>query len=522
MEPEKKIALIIMDGWGLSPGTEGNCVYLAKKPNYERLMAEFPNTTLEASGKAVGLPAGQMGNSEVGHLNIGAGHIVYQDITRIDKSIEDGDFFTNKAFLDAIDFSSKNGGVLHLIGLVSPGGVHSSMAHLTALLELAKKNDVKNLALHALLDGRDTPPRSALDFVEKVEKKTDELEVGFIATVGGRYYGMDRDKRWERVEKAYRAMVFGGGEKAPSARAAILQSYEKNEDDEFVLPTVITGNAPRVLLKDGDSVIHFNFRPDRARQLTRALTVGDFSGFDRGKKLNIFMSTMTEYEEGLPVEVAYPPEFLENTLGEVASNAGLRQLRIAETEKYAHVTYFFSGGREEPFPGEDRVLIQSPKVATYDLQPEMSCYGVKDAVIERIKSGVYDLIVLNFANPDMVGHTGKIDATVKALEAVDSCLGEVISAIQAQNMAALVISDHGNSEQEIDHETGQPHTAHTCNPVPFILVSKEKRKLKSGILASIAPTILDLMGIPKPKEMTEGSLIISNPFYPLPVGVRPD
>ncbi|MCL5773498.1 MAG: 2,3-bisphosphoglycerate-independent phosphoglycerate mutase [Firmicutes bacterium] len=428
--------------------------------------------------------------------------------------MEERDFFANKAFLDAVDFSSKNGGVLHLVGLVSPGGVHSSMDHLSALLELARKKGVKKLALHALLDGRDTPPRSALEFVEKVEKKMAELGLGFFATVGGRYYGMDRDKRWERVEKAYRAMVSGEGEKAASAREAVLQSYEKNKDDEFVLPTVINGNGERVLLKDGDSVIHFNFRPDRARQLTRALTVDDFNGFDRGKKLDIFMSTMTEYEEGLPVEVAYPAELLENTLGKVVSKAGLKQLRIAETEKYAHVTYFFSGGREEPFPGEDRVLIQSPKVATYDLQPEMSCYGVKDAVIERIKSGVYDLIVLNFANPDMVGHTGKIDATVKALEAVDSCLGEVISALQEQNMTALVISDHGNSEQELDHKTGQPHTAHTCNPVPFILVSKDKKELKKGILANIAPTILDLMGIPKPEEMTEVSLIVGEIAHP--------
>lgn len=504
------IALVILDGWGIGRKDDpNNAISQSETPHMTLLNEMYPHTTLACSGEAVGLPDGQMGNSEVGHLNIGAGRIVYQELTRISKAIKDGDFFENEVLLNVIRQVKKNGSALHLMGLLSDGGVHSHCNHLYALLELAKRQGIEQVYIHAFLDGRDVPPSSALGYIDDLESKITEIGVGKIATISGRYFAMDRDKRWERVEKAYAAMVYRQGQQAPTARAAVEQAYTGGETDEFVKPTVIAscGNCG---IKANDGAIFFNFRPDRARQLTRVFVDKDFAGFDRA---NAFMplafATMTQYDETLPVAVAYPPQYLKNTLGEVFSAAGLTQLRIAETEKYAHVTFFFSGGEEKPFENEERILIQSPKVATYDLQPEMSAVQVTDKVVEAIKSGKYDLIVLNYANGDMVGHTGKLRAAISAVATVDKCVGRVVDAIRDRGGITLITADHGNAECMLDEATGEPFTAHTTNKVPFILVSERHRnaKLHSGRLADISPTVLELAGMAKPAEMTGASLL---------------
>lgn len=504
---KNKVALVILDGWGINPKKEGNAILLARTPNFDYLKNNFSYVEIQASGLAVGLPRGQMGNSEVGHLNLGAGHVVYQDITMIDREIKEGNFFRNKTILKITDYVKENSSSLHLMGLVSSGGVHSSMNHIKALIKMTKENGIKKLYIHAFLDGRDTPPQSALDFIKELEDYMENTGLGKIALVSGRYYAMDRDKRWDRLELAYKALVFGEGLKADSAREAINASYEKGENDEFVKPTLINGTDG--IIRDNDGVIFFNFRPDRGRELTGALTLDEFKEFDRGKKLNIKMATMTEYQKDLPVLIIYPPEYLKNTVGEYLSTLNKRQLRIAETEKYAHVTYFFSGGREKPFIGEERILVPSPHIATYDLQPEMSAYQVKDKVIGEIKKDIHDLIVLNFANPDMVGHTGILEAAIKAIEVVDSCLGKVVKALNEAGYKIIVTSDHGNAEEMIDFKNNSPHTAHTTNPVPFIIVGDKKHELrKDGKLANIAPTILNLMDIKPPLEISEGSMIL--------------
>jgi 2,3-bisphosphoglycerate-independent phosphoglycerate mutase len=508
---DKLVALIILDGYGINPKTEGNAIAAAKKPNIDRLLKECPNTIIRTSGMDVGLPNGQMGNSEVGHTNIGAGRIVYQELTRITKSIEDGDFFEKEEFLSAIENCKKNNSKLHLFGLLSDGGVHSHNTHLYALVELAKRQNFKDVFVHCFFDGRDVPPDSAKGFVEELEAKLKEIGVGKIASVMGRYYAMDRDNRWERVQLAYDAMVLGKGLEASSAGEAVAASYEREEFDEFVKPTVIKQNGnPVATIDKNDSIIFFNFRPDRAREITRTFTDEDFKGFERGKGyLPVKFVCMTQYDKTIKnATVAFKPQSLENTFGEYISKKGLRQLRIAETEKYAHVTFFFNGGVETEYEGEDRALINSPKVATYDLKPEMSAYEVTDEVVKRINSKEYDVIILNYANSDMVGHTGIFDAAKAAVEAVDECVGRVVSAIQAQNGVALITADHGNSEQMIDYETGGPFTAHTTNPVPLICVGIGNVKLKEGRLADLAPTMLDIMNLEKPQEMTGESLIV--------------
>ena len=507
---ESKVTmLMILDGFGENLEKKGNAVKLANKPNIDSLMNKYPTTKIAASGLAVGLPEGQMGNSEVGHTNIGAGRIVYQELTRITKSIEDGEFFSNEEFVNAIENCKKNNSKLHILGLVSDGGVHSHIRHLFGLLELAKRRDFEYVYVHCFLDGRDTPPASAESYITKLEEKMKEKGVGKIASISGRFYAMDRDKRWERVKKAYDAIVNGEGVKSSNAINAIESSYQKEVFDEFVEPTVITnGEKPIATISDNDSVIFFNFRPDRARQLTRAIVDPNFDGFET-KKLNTYFVCFTSYDETMPnVHIAFKKEQVKNTLGEVISKAGGKQLRIAETEKYAHVTFFFNGGEEKQYPGEDRILVQSPKVETYDLKPEMSAYEVTDKVLEAINSEKYNCIILNFANPDMVGHTGNLEAAIKAIEAVDECVGKIVSAINAKKGNLIITADHGNAEQMIDYKTGEPHTAHTTNPVPLILVSeKEGIKLKQGKLADLAPTILELMNIEKPEEMTGESLI---------------
>lgn len=505
---KKPYALIIMDGFGINERTEGNAIKAAKTPNLDSYFEKYPNTVVHASGLDVGLPEGQMGNSEVGHTNIGAGRIVYQELTRITKSIQDGDFFENEALLGAVENCKKTGGALHIMGLLSSGGVHSHNTHLYGLLDLAKKNGIEKVFVHCFMDGRDVPPSSGEEFISALVEQMRGKEIGKIATIMGRYYAMDRDNRWERVEKAYRAMVLGEGNTDTSAVSAIQKSYNDGVTDEFVVPTVITdeNGAPLGKISEGDSVIFYNFRPDRAREITRTIVDSEFSGFER-KFFNTYFVCMTQYDASMPnVNVAFKPEKLENTFGEYISRKGLRQLRIAETEKYAHVTFFFNGGVEKEYDGEDRVLINSPKVATYDLKPEMSAYEVTDAVTERILSGDYDVIVLNFANCDMVGHTGVFDAAVKAVETVDTCLGRVIDAINKMGGAALVTADHGNADQMVDYETGGAFTAHTTNVVPLILIGAE-RELKPGRLADLAPTMLELMGLEKPQEMTGESLL---------------
>ena len=506
---KKLTMLMILDGFGINDNEKGNAVKLANTPNIDRLMKTCPTTEVYTSGLNVGLPDGQMGNSEVGHTNIGAGRIVYQELTRITKSIEDGDFFSIPEFVEAIENCKKNNSKLHIMGLLSDGGVHSHIRHLFALLELAKRRDFEDVYVHCFLDGRDTPPASAEGYIMQLEEKMKEKEVGRIASISGRFYAMDRDKRWQRIKKTYDALVNGIGENKASAVTAIESSYQKEIFDEFVEPTVIVnGEAPIATIEKNDSVIFFNFRPDRAREITRTLVDKEFNEFET-KDLNLYFVCMTPYDETMPnVKVAFKKEPLKNTFGEYISNNGLTQLRIAETEKYAHVTFFFNGGEEKQYKGEDRILVPSPKVETYDLKPEMSAIEVTDKVVEAIKSEKYDSIILNYANPDMVGHTGNLEASIKAIETIDNCVGRVIEEINKVNGVCLITADHGNSEQMIDYKTGEPHTAHTTNPVPLILVGMEEVTLKTGKLADLAPTMLDIMGLKKPDEMTGESIIV--------------
>jgi len=506
------VALVILDGWGINDSCSANAVCQANTPHLKALFRDYPHTRIGASGEDVGLPAGQMGNSEVGHLNIGAGRVVYQDLTRISKSIADGDFFTNPAFCSALKRLKASGGKLHLMGLLSDGGVHSHLEHLYALVELARRQGIAEVCIHAFLDGRDTPPQSGAGYLKQLETRLAELGCGRVATVIGRYYAMDRDHRWERVERAWRAMVLGEGEAASTSAAAIEAAYAAKETDEFVKPRIVIppgGKAGTVA--DDDAVIFFNFRSDRAREITRAFTETGFSDFEQPHtpKLAAYVC-LTEYDETFGLPVAFPSENYPHLLGEVVAEAGLRQLRIAETEKYAHVTFFFNGGNEVPFPGEDRVLIPSPReVSTYDQKPEMSAPAVTAEVVKRIDEEDYALIVLNFANPDMVGHTGILDAAVHAMETIDSCVGQVVDAVLAAGGRLLITADHGNCEQMSDSRGG-PHTAHTSNPVPLLLIDPARRGTTlrgGGILADIAPTLLALLGLPQPPEMTGSSLL---------------
>lgn len=510
---KKPVVLMVLDGYGLNEKTEGNAIAMANTPVMDKLMTEYPFVKGNASGLAVGLPDGQMGNSEVGHMNIGAGRIIYQDLTRITKDIEDGTFFENKVLLQAIENCKKNNSDLHLWGLLSDGGVHSHNSHLYGLLEMAKKNGLENVYVHAFLDGRDTPPASGKDYVQQLEDKMKEIGVGKIASLSGRYYAMDRDNNWDRVKLAYDSLVTGEGVKATDAVKAVEDSYANDKTDEFVLPTVITdeNGQPLSLVKDGDSVIFFNFRPDRAREITRAFCDDKFTGFERDF-LKLTYVCFKDYDETIPNKlVAFEKEEIKNTFGEFLAAHGKKQLRLAETEKYAHVTFFFNGGVEDPNVDEFRLLVNSPKdVATYDLKPEMSAPEVGMDLVEAIKSDKYDVIVINFANPDMVGHTGVIPAAVKAVERVDSLVGDAVQAVKDVDGVLFICADHGNAEKMIDYETGAPHTAHTTNPVPFILVNADPSwKLREGgCLADIAPTLIEVMGMEQPKEMTGKSLII--------------
>jgi 2,3-bisphosphoglycerate-independent phosphoglycerate mutase len=508
----KPIVLMILDGYGLNDNCDHNAVCEGKTPIMDQLMSQCPFVKGNASGLAVGLPDGQMGNSEVGHLNMGAGRIVYQELTRITKSIEDGDFFEVAEFLHAVENCKKSGSALHLWGLVSDGGVHSHNTHIYGLLELAKRNGLDKVYVHCFLDGRDTPPASGKSFVEALEAKMKEIGTGKVASVMGRYYAMDRDNRWDRVERAYNAMAKGEGNHAESATAGIQASYDKGVNDEFVEPFVVTEDGkPLATVKDGDSVIFFNFRPDRAREITRAFCDDEFKGFPREKRLNLTYVCFTDYDETIKNKlVAFKKEAILNTFGEFLAQNNMTQARIAETEKYAHVTFFFNGGVEEPNKGEERILVPSPKVATYDLQPEMSAPIVCDKLVEAIKSGKYDVIIINFANPDMVGHTGIEGAAIKAIETVDACVGRTVEAIKETDGIMFICADHGNAEQLLDYETGEPFTAHTTNPVPFILVNADPAyKLREGgCLADIAPTLIELMGLKQPKEMTGKSLLV--------------
>lgn len=510
---KKPTVLMILDGYGLNDKKEGNAVTAASTPVIDKLMSAYPFVKGYASGLAVGLPDGQMGNSEVGHLNMGAGRIVYQELTRITKEIEDGDFFQNEAILEAMDNCLDKKSDLHLYGLLSDGGVHSHNTHLYALLLLAKKKGLNNVFVHAFLDGRDTSPTSGKGFIQELEDKMNEIGVGKIATIMGRYYVMDRDNRWDRVEKAYNAMVYSEGERVDSAAAAIQNSYDADKNDEFVIPTVImNGDKPTAAIKENDSVIFFNFRPDRAREITRAFCDEEFTGFARRKGFfNLTYVCFTDYDPTIiHKKVAFHKVAITNTFGEFLAANGKTQARIAETEKYAHVTFFFNGGIEVPNPGEDRILVKSPKVATYDLQPEMSAYEVADKVTESIQSGKYDVIVVNFANPDMVGHTGIEEAARKAIETVDKCVGQIYNALLEADGQMFICADHGNAEQLVDYTTGAPYTAHTINPVPFILVNydKEYTLREGGCLADIAPTLIEMMGMKQPAEMTGKSLLI--------------
>ena len=506
---KKPVALIIMDGFGCSEVKIGNAVASAKTPNLDKLHENYPHTLIQASGLDVGLPDGQMGNSEVGHTNIGAGRIVYQDLTRVSKAIEDGELFKNDVLLEAMKNGKEHS--LHLMGLVSNGGVHSHIDHLKALIKMAKENGVENVYVHAFTDGRDTDPKSALTFIEDVEKYMQEVGVGKFASVSGRYYAMDRDKRWERIQLAYEAMVDGKGETATSAKEAVEKAYKENKTDEFVLPTVIVEDGnPVGLIKENDSIIFGNFRPDRARQITRALVCDEFVGFERPCMKTYFVC-LTTYDITIKnVHVAFKPQSLENTLGEYLAKNGKTQLRAAETEKYAHVTFFFNGGVEEPNKGEDRLLVPSPKVATYDLQPEMSADELTEKMLKAIDEDKYDFIVLNYANPDMVGHTGVIEAAVKAVEEVDKCVGQVTNKVLEKGGVALITADHGNAELMQDPETKTTITAHSTNPVPFMVVGDEYKSSKlreGGRLSDIAPTVLSIMNLQKPEEMTGDSLI---------------
>jgi 2,3-bisphosphoglycerate-independent phosphoglycerate mutase len=502
----KPLAIVIMDGFGLSRELKGNAIAHARKPNIDRIWKRYATTDLGCSGLDVGLPPGQMGNSEVGHLNLGAGRIVYQDYTRISLAIDEGKLGQNPVLVRAME--AARGSRLHLLGLLSDGGVHSHQAHLYALLEMAREEGVSQAFVHAVLDGRDVPPKSALSYIGMLEEKMGQIGEGNVATVAGRYYTMDRDKRWQRVEKAYLCMTEGEGYRAATAEGAVQDGYCRGESDEFLQPTVVDTAG---LIRENDSIIVFNFRPDRAREITRAFVDPDFREFPR-RRLRVHLACMTQYDATLPAPVAFPPLNLEDTLGDVVSRAGRRQLRIAETEKYAHVTYFFNGGRETPSPGEDRALIPSPKVATYDMKPEMSAFEVTEEAERRIRSGVYDLIVLNYANPDMVGHTGIFEAAVEAVSAVDECVGRVVDEVLKQGGAVLLTADHGNAEKMVDEESGQPHTAHTTNRVPFSFVIEDGQRhvlRQDGILADVAPTALQLLGIPQPQAMTGRSLIVS-------------
>lgn len=505
---------MILDGFGLAPCSPSNAIEMDGIPGIKAYAREYPSTRISASGLAVGLPEGQMGNSEVGHLNMGAGRIVYQDFTRVSKSIEDGDFFENPELLGAVENCRKKGGGLHLMGLVSDGGVHSHIQHLYAFLKLAKQNGLTKVYVHAFMDGRDVPPSSGRDCVQELEDFIRENGIGKIATVSGRYYAMDRDNRWERIEKAYRALALGEGKTADSAVQAMENSYANGETDEFVVPTVIVENGkPVAAVNDNDSVIFFNFRPDRAREITRAFTQEGFNGFDLPERrpCNLYYVCLTQYDKTFKnIHVAYQPQEMANVLGEYLSKRGLTQLRIAETEKYAHVTFFFNGGVETPFPGENRVLIPSPKVATYDLQPEMSAPQVADEAAKLIREGAQDVVILNFANLDMVGHTGVLEAAKKAAETVDECTCRVVQAVLEQGGVAIVTADHGNAEQMADPADGCPFTAHTTNPVPFILIGESVRNIRlreGGRLCDIAPTMLEILGLEKPAEMGGKSII---------------
>jgi 2,3-bisphosphoglycerate-independent phosphoglycerate mutase len=514
LSASQPVILIILDGFGINPRKEGNAVANASKPNLDALLRDYPNSRLSMSGIDVGLPAGQMGNSEVGHMILGAGRIVYQDLTLIHKDIDEGGFYKNQILLDALRKTKEKSGRLHLMGLLGDGGVHSHQRHMEAIIEMARQEKIDNVYLHLFLDGRDTPPNSAEQFMLDLNEKIKAHPNVKIATVSGRYYAMDRDKRWDRVEKAYACLTEGVGNKANSALEAIRDSYKKKVTDEFVLPTVINGVMPEGLIGDGDGVIFFNFRADRARELTRAFTEENFKEFPRERRINLSTYvTMTQYDETFNIPVAYPPREIRRILGEIASQAGIRQLRIAETEKYAHVTYFFNGGEEKKFPGEERILIPSPKdVATYDLKPEMSARPVTDALTKYLREQDVGLVIANYANADMVGHTGNFEASVRAVEVIDECLGKVIDAALSKRGTVLITADHGNIEQLIDYDTGMPHTAHTMNLVPVILVDEERKKcrLNQGSGVDVAPTVLQLLGLPQPQEMTGHSLIVES------------
>ena len=503
--------LLILDGFGINEKNEANAVALANTPNIDAIMEKYPTVKGYASGMAVGLPDGQMGNSEVGHLNMGAGRIVYQQLTSITKAIQDETFFKNAALVKAMNVCKTNNSALHLFGLLSDGGVHSHIEHLYGLLEMAKREGLEKVYVHAFLDGRDTPPTSAKEFMAELVAKMKEIGVGQVASLSGRYYAMDRDNRWDRVEKAYRAIALGEGEKATDPVQAIADSYANDVNDEFVVPTVITENGEAIgKISNDDSIVFFNFRPDRAREMTRVFCDPEFNGFER-ERITAAFTTFTQYDITIPnTEVCFVPEELTNTFGEFLAKNGKTQLRIAETEKYAHVTFFFNGGEEEPNEGEDRILVPSPKVATYDLQPEMSVPEVSEKLEAAIRSGKYDVIICNFANPDMVGHTGNLEAAEKAIQAVDTAVGKVIKAIEETNGQAFICADHGNAEQMVDYSNGAPFTAHTTNPVPFVLVNyKEGVTLKEGgKLADIAPTLIEMMGMEKPAEMSGESLLV--------------
>lgn len=505
---KKPVMLMILDGWGIAPPSSTNAVTRARTPHLDYYFNRYPHSQLRCSGEAVGLPEGQMGNSEVGHLSIGSGRIIYQSLTRISRAVKDGSLEKNPVLVKAMEEARDGGKKLHLLGLLSDGGVHSHIDHLLGLLAMAQKMGVEKVCVHAFLDGRDTPPQSAAPFLEQVEKACKELGVGQIATVSGRYYAMDRDKRWERIRKVYDCMTGGESLEAPSAAEGLAAAYGAGQTDEFVVPFRVAGVDGKV--EKGDSLIFFNFRPDRARELTHVFTDPEFAGFPRKETaLPVHFVSMTEYEKGLQAAVAFPPEAIKDTLAEVVSRAGLHQLHIAETEKYAHVTFFFNGGREQPFPNEDRILVPSPKVATYDLQPEMSAYLVTEKLQEALAKDLYDLVILNFANPDMVGHTGSLEAAVKALEAVDECVGSLAETVLQKGGALCITADHGNLEEMEDPVTHAPMTAHTTNPVPFLVVGAEPgTQVEDGGLSDIAPTLLDLLDLPEPEAMTGHSLLV--------------
>jgi 2,3-bisphosphoglycerate-independent phosphoglycerate mutase len=504
------VALIILDGFGCRGETKGNAVAQSKKPNFDRFWSEYPHSHLTASGEAVGLPEGQMGNSEVGHLNIGAGRIVYQSLTRVNIAIREGEFEQNETFTGAMEHVKKNGTALHLFGLLSDGGVHSHIQHMFALLKLAKEEGIEKVYVHAFLDGRDVGQKTAAKFIQETLDKMKEYGVGEFATISGRYYSMDRDKRWERVEKSYRSMVYGEGPAYTNPLEVVEDSYSHGIFDEFVIPSVITkeDGQPVATIQDNDAVIFYNFRPDRAIQISNTFTNDDFRSFDRGEKhpKSLFFVCLTHFSESVDGYVAFKPTNLDNTIGEVLAQNNLKQLRIAETEKYPHVTFFMSGGREEKFPGEERILINSPKVATYDLQPEMSAYEVTDALLKEIQNDKFDAILLNFANPDMVGHSGMLEPTIKAIETVDECLGKIVDLILEKGGTAIITADHGNADEVITPE-GDPMTAHTTNPVPVIVTKQGIQLRDGGILGDLAPTMLDLLKLDKPAEMTGTSLI---------------